>query len=101
MHAKLQINTKHFDIQIKISVCLQQVPKLVTNLKCIWKKYSKNQIYFDPWSDCPKVTKYQTFSTFFSVIFSVYLDYNRIWQFDSSVMLQDTKNEVPQNILLL
>ena len=47
------------------------------------------------------ITMYQMFSTFFSVIFSVYVDYNRTWQFDSLGMLQDTKNELLQNILLL
>ena len=34
-------------------------------------------------------------------MYSVYLEYKRIWQFDSSGMLQDTKNELLQNILLL
>ena len=37
----------------------------------------------------------------FSVMFSVYLDYDRILQFGRSGMLQDTKNESLQNILLL
>ena len=77
------------------------MPELVTKLKWIWKKYSNNEIYFDPWLDYSKVTAYQIFSTFFSVKYSVYLEYKRIWQFDSSGMLQDTKNELLQNILLL
>ena len=58
-------------------------------------------IFFDPWPDYSKATEYQTFSTFFSVIFIVYLDCKRIWQFDSWGMLQDTKNELLQYILLL
>ena len=48
-----------------------------------------------------KVTAYQIFITFFSVTFSVYLDYKRIWQFGSSGILLDTNNELLQNILLL
>ena len=58
-------------------------------------------IFLDPWTDYSKVTVYQIFSTFLSVIFCVYLDYKRIWQFGSWEMLQDTKNELLQNILLL
>ena len=65
------------------------------------KKCSNNEIYFDSWSDYSKITTYQIFGTFFSVIFSVYVDYNRTWQFHSFQMLQDTKNELLQNILLL
>ena len=65
------------------------------------KKCSNNEIYFDSWPDYSKVTMYQMFSIFFSVVFSVYVDYNRTWQFDSLGMLQDTKNELLQNILLL
>ena len=48
MHAKLQISTIHFYIQIKIGVCLQQVPELVTKLKCIWKKTLKQLNLFPP-----------------------------------------------------
>ena len=58
-------------------------------------------IFFDPWPDYSKVIEYQIFSTFFSAIFCVYLDCKCIWQFDSWGMLQDTKNELLQNILLL
>ena len=58
-------------------------------------------IFFDPWTDYSKVTEYQIFSTFFSVIFGVYLDCKRIWQFGIWGMLQDTQNELLQNILLL
>ena len=65
------------------------------------KKCSSNEIYFDSWPDYSKVTMYQMFSTFFSVIFSVYADYNRTLQFDSLGMLEDTKNELLPNILLI
>ena len=65
------------------------------------KKCSNNEIYFDSWPDYSKVTTYQILTTFFSVIFGVYVDYNRTWQFDSLGMLQSTKNELLQSILLL
>ena len=68
------------------------------------KKCSDNEIYFDSWPGYSKVTTYQIFSTSFSVMFSVIFSifrYNRTWQFDSLEMLQDTKNELLQNILLL
>ena len=65
------------------------------------KKCSNDETYLDSWSDYSKVTTYQIFSTFFSIIFSVYADFNRTWQFDSLGMLQDIKNELIQNILLL
>ena len=65
------------------------------------KKCSNNEIYFDSWPDYSKVTMYQMFSTFFSVIFSVYADYNHTLQFDSLGMLEDTKNELLPNILLI
>ena len=58
-------------------------------------------IFFDPWTDYSKVTEYQIFSTFFSVIFRVYQDCKRIWQFGSWGFLQDTKNELLENVLLL
>ena len=64
----------------------------------MWKKMLKQWNLFRLLA---KVTMYQIFSTFFSIIFSVYVDYNRTWQFDSFGMLQDTKNELRQNILLL
>ena len=64
-------------------------------------KCSNNEIYFDSWPGYSKVTMYQMFSTFFSVIFSVYADYNRTLQFDSLGMLEDTKNELLPNILLI
>ena len=42
------------------------------------KKYSKNEIYFDHWPDSSQVIAFQIFSTFFSVIFSVHLEYKRM-----------------------
>ena len=66
------------------------------------KKICSNiESYFGSWPNYSNVTAYQIFSTSFSVIFSVYVDYNCTWQFDSLGMLQDTKNELMQNILLL
>ena len=65
------------------------------------KNTQKMKFISIPFPDHSKVTTYQIFSTFFSVIFSVYLGYNPILQFNSSGMLQNTKNELLQNILLL
>ena len=59
------------------------------------------QTFFFDSSPNDKVTEFQIFSTFSSVIFCVYLNRKRIWQFDSWGMRQDTKNELVQNILLL
>ena len=55
MHAKLQISTTHFHIQIKISVCLQKVSELVTKLKFIWKKIFK-QFFSIPGLTIPKLS---------------------------------------------
>ena len=65
------------------------------------KNTQKMKFISIPFPDYSKVTTYQIFSTFFSVIFSVYLGYNPILQFNSSGMLQNTKNELLQKILLL
>ena len=48
-----------------------------------------------------KLPRIKIFSTFFSVISSANVDYNSTLQFDKLGLLQVTKNELLQSILLL